>query len=119
MSSASLVTSAASAPPSSPPSLLLDDTDATGAQPALSQTDANGQDIDTVSTDFEAVFLTQMMQQMFAGDELTNFFGGGTPGEIYKSYLLNEYGKLMAKAGGIGIAAQVKQELLKLQEIAQ
>jgi hypothetical protein len=32
---------------------------------------------------------------------------------------MNEYGKSMAKAGGIGIAEQVKKELLKLQEVRQ
>ena len=95
------------------------DADAVSSQPALSQTDSGTQNIDSVSTDFEAVFLTQMMQQMFSGDELTNFFGGGTTGEVYKSYLLNEYGKMIAKSGGVGIAAQVKQELMKLQEISQ
>ncbi len=73
--------------------------------------------VDAVSRDFEAVFLSQMMEQMFSGDELTDFFGGGSTGEIYKSYMVNEYGKIMANAGGIGIASQVKQELLKLQEI--
>jgi Rod binding domain-containing protein len=77
----------------------------------------NGQNVDAVSKDFEAVFLSQMMGAMFSGDDVTSFFGGGTTGEVYKSYLLNEYGKSMAQAGGIGIAAQVKQELLKLQEV--
>ncbi len=76
------------------------------------------QQVDAVSKDFEAVFLSQMMQQMFAGDDITNFFGGGSTGEIYKSYLLNEYGKSMAQAGGIGIASVVKQELLKTQEVS-
>lgn len=76
----------------------------------------NANNIDSVSKDFEAVFLSQMMGAMFSGDEVTNYFGSGTAGEVYKSTLLNEYGKMIAQSGGIGIAAQVKQELLKLQE---
>jgi Rod binding domain-containing protein len=92
----------------------------TASQPDLTagtgSTDA-GQNIDAVSKDFEAVFLTQMMSAMFAGDDTSAYFGGGTSGDVYKSYLLNEYGKSMAQAGGIGIAASVKQELLKLQEV--
>ncbi len=98
---------------------------ATALQPALvSNTDDSGgaagsnTHIDAVAKDFEAVFLSQMMEAMFDGDDLKAFFGGGTEGEVYKSYLLNEYGKAMAQNGGIGIAAQVKQELLKMQEIA-
>ncbi|HEU5046974.1 MAG TPA: rod-binding protein [Rickettsiales bacterium] len=73
--------------------------------------------IDAVSQDFEAVFLSQMMGAMFSGDELTDFFGGGSTGEIYKSFLMDAYGKSLSKAGGIGIAEQVKKELLKLQEV--
>jgi len=93
----------------------------TASQPALTA-DAgstnSAQNVDAVSKDFEAVFLSQMMGAMFSGDDLTSFFGGGTTGDVYKSYLLNEYGKSFAQAGGIGIAASVKRELLKLQEVA-
>jgi Rod binding domain-containing protein len=77
----------------------------------------SAQNIDAVSKDFEAVFLSQMMGAMFEGEDTTAFFGGGTTGDVYKSYLLNEYGKVMASVGGVGIAAQVKQELLKMQEV--
>lgn len=73
--------------------------------------------IDAVSQDFEAVFLSQMMGAMFSGDEMTDFFGGGSTGEIYKSFMMDAYGKSLAKAGGVGIAEQVKKELLKLQEV--
>jgi len=73
--------------------------------------------IDKVSQDFEAVFIAQMMSEMFSSEELNDFFGGGTAGDIYKSLMMNEYGKTIAKAGGIGIADQIKKELLKLQEI--
>ena len=74
-------------------------------------------EIDKVSKDFEAVFIAQMMSEMFSGEELTEYFGGGTAGDIYKSLMMNEYGKAIANSGGIGIAKQIKEELLKLQEI--
>ena len=93
----------------------------TSSQPALTagqgSTNAS-QNVDAVSKDFEAVFLSQMLGAMFSGDAATSFFGGGTAGDVTKSYFMNEYGKAMANAGGIGIAASVKQELLKLQEVA-
>lgn len=94
----------------------------TASAPALvnnqSGTDSTTSDakVDAVSKDFEAVFLSQMLEAMFSGDEFTAYFGGGTAGDVYKSELLNEYGKSIAQSGGIGIAAQVKQELLKMQE---
>ena len=111
MSAVSLITST-----TPPPSFPLSEMDTTLSSSQSTGSSAS-QNVDAVSTDFEAVFLTQMMEHMFSGDSLNAFFGGGTAGEVYKGYLVNEYGKMIAKAGGIGIAFHVKQELLKLQEI--
>lgn len=77
----------------------------------------NLQDVDAVAKDFESVFLSQMMGLMFAGDDANSYFGNGAAGDIYKTFLMNEYGKSIANAGGIGIADTLKQELLKLQEV--
>jgi Rod binding domain-containing protein len=76
-----------------------------------------GQNVDAVAKDFEAVFLSQMMEPMFSGDSTSSYFGGGAAGDIYKSFMMDAYGKSIAQAGGIGIAAQVKKELLGLQEV--
>ncbi len=67
--------------------------------------------------DFEAVFLSQMLAPMFAelGDD--PLFGSG-PGEaIFKSLLIDEFGKAMANTGGLGLHTAVLGELLKSQEI--
>ena len=67
--------------------------------------------------DFEAFFLAQMVGTMFAGIKTEGPFGGGSSETIYKSMLADEYGKVMAQRGGVGIAASVQQEILKLQEV--
>ena len=41
---------------------------------------------------------------------------GGEGENIFKSFLLQEYGKQVAKAGGIGVSAMVQKQLLQLQE---
>lgn len=66
--------------------------------------------------DFEAMFLAQLLQPMFKGIETNGMFGGGPGEDIYKELLVEEYGKAVSRAGGIGIAEQVQSELLKLQE---
>jgi Rod binding domain-containing protein len=66
--------------------------------------------------DFEAVFLNSMFQQMFAGVG-QGPFGGGPGANIWRSFLTDEYSKSFAKAGGVGIAAQVQRELLAQQEL--
>lgn len=67
--------------------------------------------------DFEAMFVSQMLTHMFDGIEPDENTGGGKSEEIYRSMLVDEYGKIIARSGGIGIAAHVKRELLKLQEV--
>ncbi len=74
------------------------------------------QKIDQVSKDFESVFLSEMLKTVFSGETIGNFFGGGVAGDVYKSYLSDALAHSLVEAGGIGIATQVRQEILKLQE---
>ncbi len=69
--------------------------------------------------DFEAVFIGQMLQPMFAGIETDGIFGGGHAEEIFRSMLVEEMGKTIANAGGIGIADAVYRELVSIQETQQ
>lgn len=70
-----------------------------------------------VAQDFEAVFLSQMLQPMFANIEAEEPFGGGAGEGVWRSMMVDEIGKQMAKAGGIGIASSIKQEILRMQEV--
>lgn len=67
--------------------------------------------------DFEAMFLAQMLTPMFETLATDGPFSGGSAEQIYRSVLVQEYGKIVAKAGGIGVADGVARELLKLQEM--
>lgn len=76
----------------------------------------NDAQINRTSQDFESMFLAQMLEQMF-GDSLgTEAFGDEETNQIYKGLMVDEYGKMITKTGGIGIADYVKRELLRLQE---
>ncbi len=69
--------------------------------------------------DFEAFFLSQMVNLMMSGIGTDPVFGGG-PGEtMFRSMMGQEYGKTLAQNGGIGIADSVMREILQLQEQAQ
>lgn len=69
--------------------------------------------------EFEGVFIAQMLGQMFEGVSTDGPFGGGQGEAMFRSLMLDEYGKQIAKQGGIGIADSVTRELLKHQEAAQ
>ncbi len=66
--------------------------------------------------EFEAFFLTQMLESMYSGMEPDTMFGGGQSEKIFRSFMLDEYGKMMAKSGGVGIADSMMNTILKAQE---
>ena len=57
-----------------------------------------------------------MMQPMFANIDVEEPFGGGNAEKIWRTMMVDEYGKSMAKSGGIGIADTVYREILRAQE---
>jgi len=64
---------------------------------------------------FEASFLSVMLQQMFEGTDAPSPFGGG-PGEaMFKSFLSEAMANKIAARGGVGLAASVQREMLKMQ----
>ena len=70
----------------------------------------------STSQDFEAMFLNNMLQPMFAGVNEGPFSGGHAAG-VWRSFLTDEYAKTIARNGGVGIADHVYRSLLAQQEI--
>lgn len=68
------------------------------------------------ANDFETQFVSQMLTPMFDTVEVDPMFGGGHGEEMFRSLLVNEYGKQMTTRGGFGIADSVYRELLRAQE---
>ncbi len=67
--------------------------------------------------DFEAMFLEQTLERLFASGGPDGPLGdNGMGGEVYRSMLVKEYAGNIAKSGGVGIADQVYREILKMQE---
>ncbi len=76
----------------------------------------NLEDARRVSEEFEAFFLSQVMQPMFANLGAEEPFGGGLAEDMWQSLMVDEYGKAMARAGGIGIADAVLRQIILMQE---
>lgn len=70
-----------------------------------------------VAQKFESFFVAQMVGHMFAGLPTDGPFGGGFGEGVFRSMLIQEYGKLIAGSGGIGVADAVQREILNLQEV--
>lgn len=69
-----------------------------------------------VAQQFEGVFITQFLGEMFSGISSDGPFGGGQGEEMFRSLMMDEYGKQFAAQGGFGLSAAVQRELLKHQE---
>ena len=69
------------------------------------------------ATDFEAMAVSELLQPMFKTvDTSKGPFGGGAGEAMWKPMLVEEMGKAIARAGGIGIGEAVFQEMLRTQE---
>jgi len=71
----------------------------------------------SAARDFEAMFLNTMFQQMFTGIDGDGPFGGSGALRVWRSFLTDQYAKTFAKTGGLGIANQVYDTLLKHQGV--
>lgn len=75
----------------------------------------NLQKINDAAHEFEAVFMSEMMKPMFEGLSTDGMFSGGKGEEIFRGMLLQEYGKMLSQTGSVGIADQVKAEMIRMQ----
>jgi Rod binding domain-containing protein len=66
--------------------------------------------------DFEAIFLNSMFQSMETDVNGEGPFGGSGAEGVWRSMLTDQYARTIAKAGGVGIAAQVYRSLIAHQE---
>lgn len=66
--------------------------------------------------DFEAVFIGEMLRPMFENIQAEEPFGGGQSEQMWRDMQVDEYGKALARQGGIGLADAVLDQLIRMQE---
>jgi flagellar protein FlgJ len=74
--------------------------------------------IKSTAQDFEASFLSNALGSMFEGVNISAPFGGGEGEQAFKSFLNEAMAKAIVKKGGIGVAASVQKEMLKMQGLS-
>ena len=65
--------------------------------------------------EFEETFLAQMLRPMFEGLSTEAPFGGGHAEETWRGFMIDEMGKQISRAGGVGLADQVMAEMIRMQ----
>lgn len=74
--------------------------------------------LDETAQQFEAQFISQMLENMFSTVDTKGYLGGGEAEEFYRDMMIDEYGKIISRSGGIGVADHVKREMLRMQEVS-
>ena len=69
--------------------------------------------------DFEAVYLNSMFSPMFTSTDGEGPLGAGAGTGVWRSFLIDQYARSFAHAGGVGIADSVYRSLLAHQEAAR
>ncbi len=79
---------------------------------------AGKSEVRKAAEDFEAVFISEMLKPIFEGvDSVDPMFGGSHGEDMFKSMMVDEYGKTIAANGGFGIADSIEAQLLRYQEV--
>jgi Rod binding domain-containing protein len=89
-----------------------------GGQPS-SISAQNMAKIDAAAKEFEAVFISEMMKPMFEGIKTDGMFGGGKGEEVFRGFMIQEYGKRISQTGKLGVANSIKSAMIRMQEEAQ
>jgi peptidoglycan hydrolase FlgJ len=94
---------------------------ATSASPVkIPQQTASLEKARSQAVEFESMFISTLLSNMFTGLEGEGPMGSGNGagGDTWRGLLVNEYGKLIAESGGLGLADSVMREIISLQEKA-
>ena len=81
-------------------------TGAVTARPGAAAPDA----AQSAAQEFEAMFLTQMVDEMLKQSDMGDF-GGGPGAEQWRYFLAEAFGQEIASQGGAGIAQSIEQAL--------
>jgi Rod binding domain-containing protein len=85
---------------------------ADSATPPSADDDARRTAMRAAAVEFEAVFLTQMLEHAGVG-RAPGAMGGGAGEDGFRGMMLAEQGRQMARAGGVGLADHVYRAMLR------
>ena len=75
-------------------------------------------EIRKTAEDFEAAFLSSMLQPIFNQLPTDGMFGGGQGEQAFKSLMVDAMARQMARAGGVGLSDAVARQMLIMQGLS-
>jgi flagellar protein FlgJ len=86
------------------------------AAPNIGPAGQSAEAVRKTAEDFASFFYSQTLENMFSTIGNDTLFGGGNAENVFRSLMLQEYGKVAAHSGGLGITDAVQREIIHLQE---
>ena len=80
---------------------------------------ARGRTVDEAAEEFEAMVASQLLSPMMETLPVDDTFGGGVGEETFRGFLLQEYGRIAAQNGSLGISHAVRDVMLRAQADAR
>lgn len=77
---------------------------------------ADQKKVEKVAQEFESYLIGSLLNTMFEGVPTDGLMGGGLSENIFRSLLLEEYGKAFSKAGGLGLQKHLIQAIERQQK---
>ncbi|MCK5674936.1 MAG: rod-binding protein [Spirochaetales bacterium] len=72
---------------------------------------SNDEKVKQACSDFEAIFIKQMLDSMRKTVDKTSLLGGGMAEDIFEDMIYDEYAKKMSKTGDFGIKDMLYKQL--------
>ncbi|HEV2563170.1 MAG TPA: rod-binding protein [Rhizomicrobium sp.] len=91
---------------------------AKSAMPTAPHATANAAAAQKAAKQYEGIFVSEFLGSMFEGISTDGPFGGGQGEAMFRSLMLDEYGKQITSRGGFGLSDAITRVLLKHQERA-
>ena len=63
------------------------------------------------SKDLESVFLSVMIEPMFPDGKESGLYGDSKSQGVFRTLMVQEYGKILTKAGGVGLAKNIEKQI--------
>jgi Rod binding domain-containing protein len=80
--------------------------------------DADKKQLEKTVSNFEAVYMGQMLSQMYTDIDPNSEFGGGVGEEMFRGLLTEQYAQKITKDGNGPLSGVLEREMLRMQAVA-
>jgi flagellar protein FlgJ len=82
----------------------------------MQKTNSKEEEFKKIAKEYESIMISKSLKQMHENIKPDPLLGGGNAEQIYRDMLLDEYGKVIAEKGGIGLQESIVRDMYKIEK---